>query len=144
VVNALTAAIPGMASIAVVLVVLFYVSAVLSTKLFGSDFDAWFGSLGRSFFTLFQIMTLEGWSDGLVRPIMAVHPWSWLFFIPFIVITSFAVLNLFIGVIVSAIQEVAEPSKAETGMEAEIKALRKDMDELLRRLPAPREDHREG
>jgi voltage-gated sodium channel len=75
---------------------------------------------------------------------MAVHPWAWLFFVPFIVITSFAVLNLFIGVIVSAIQEVAEPSKAETGMEAEIKALRKDMDELLRRLPAPREDHREG
>lgn len=143
VVNALTAAIPGMASIAVVLLVLFYVSAVLSTKLFGAGFTEWFGSLGASFYTLFQIMTLESWSMGIVRPVLAVHPWAWLFFVPFIVITSFAVLNLFIGVIVSAIQEVAEPTKAETGMEAEIKALRRDMDELLRRLPAPRDTGRE-
>lgn len=140
VVNALTAAIPGMASIAVVLLVLFYVSAVLATKLFGAGFDDWFGSLGRSLYTLFQIMTLESWSMGIVRPVLAVHSWAWLFFVPFIVVTSFAVLNLFIGVIVSAIQEVAEPSKAESGMEAELKALRRDMDELLRRLPPPRQD----
>jgi voltage-gated sodium channel len=135
VVNALTAAMPGMASIAVVLAVLFYVSAVLSTKLFGTDFPDLFGHLGHSLYTLFQIMTLEGWSDGIVRPVMALHWWAWIFFLPFIVVTSFAVLNLFIGVIVSAIQEVAEPSKTESDMEADLKALRRDMDELLRRLP---------
>ena len=142
VVNALMTALPGMGSIAVVLGVLFYVSAVLSTKLFSSNFPDWFGSLGASLYTLFQVMTLESWSMGIVRPILEVHPWAWVFFVPFIVVTSFAVLNLFIGVIVSAIQEVAtadiaasKPS-AEEALRTEVRALREQLDEVLRRLPA--------
>lgn len=141
VVNALVTALPGMGSIAVVLGVLFYVSAVLSTKLFSTNFPDWFGSLGASLYTLFQVMTLESWSMGIVRPILLVHPWAWVFFVPFIVVTSFAVLNLFIGVIVSAIQEVAtadiaasKPS-SEDELRSEVRALRGQLDEVLRRLP---------
>ncbi len=142
VVNALVTALPGMGSIAVVLGVLFYVSAVLSTKLFSTNFPDWFGSLGASLYTLFQVMTLESWSMGIVRPILEIHPWAWVFFVPFIVVTSFAVLNLFIGVIVSAIQEVAtadiaasKPS-SEDELRSEVRALRGQLDEVLRRLPA--------
>ena len=64
----------------------------------------WFGSIGASAYTLFQIMTLESWSMGVVRPTMELFPWAWAFFIPFIIITSFAVLNFFIGIIVDSMQ----------------------------------------
>lgn len=127
VVGALAAALPGMGSIAVVLGVLFYVSAVLSTKLFGAAFPEWFGGLPASLFTLFQIMTLEGWADGIVRPVLQVHGWAWIFFLPFIVVTSFAVLNLFIGVIVSALQDTAGPSPETTALREEIRGLREEL-----------------
>jgi voltage-gated sodium channel len=104
VVGALLHAIPGMGSIAALLAVLFYVFAVMATKLFGEAFPAWFGSVGLSAYTLFQIMTLESWSMGIVRPVMEVFPRAWLFFVPFIAITAFTVLNLFIGIIVDAMQ----------------------------------------
>ena len=140
VVGALISALPGMGSIAVILGVVFYVSAVLAAKLFGGTFPDWFGGLGESLYTLFQIMTLESWSMGIVRPVLEVHPWAWVFFVPFIVVTSFAVLNLFIGVIVSAIQEVGHaepkpPSPETEALHAEIRSLREDLQEVLRRLP---------
>lgn len=106
VVTGLLAAIPGLLSIMGIMLILFYVGAVLATGLFGSTFPDWFGDLGKSAFTLFQIMTLESWSMGIVRPIMAKHPYAWLFFIPFILIATFTLLNLFIAVIVSAVQKV--------------------------------------
>lgn len=108
VVSALALSVPGMGAVVGVLLIIFYVCAVLSTKLFGMHPDPnmqeWFGSIGASAYTLFQIMTLESWSMGIVRPTMDLFPWSGFFFIPFIIITSFAVLNLFIGIIVDAMQ----------------------------------------
>lgn len=107
VVAAFLHAIPGLLSVIAVMVVFFYTAAVLATGLFGPDFPEWFGSLGKSLYTLFQIMTLESWSMGIVRPVMATHPWAWAFFIPFIVVATFTILNLFIGIIVSTMQELA-------------------------------------
>jgi voltage-gated sodium channel len=104
VVGGLLASVPGISSIALVMSIIFYVFAVLATNLFGGDFDQWFGSVGRSLYTLFQIMTLESWSMGIVRPVMEIFPLAWMFFVPFILIATFTMLNLFIGVIVSAIQ----------------------------------------
>ena len=110
VITAIGNAIPGMFSIMGVLMLIFYVSSVLATKLFGQHPDPnmqeWFGSISSSAYTLFQIMTLESWSMGIVRPTMLIFPWAWAFFIPFIVTTSFAVLNLFIGIIVDAMQSL--------------------------------------
>lgn len=105
VVEALLRAIPGMGSIVALLGLLFYVAAVMATKLYGASFPALFGTLGDSAYTLFQIMTLEGWSAEIVRPVMELHPQAWLFFIVFILVTTFAVLNLFIAIIVNAMQE---------------------------------------
>ena len=67
-----------------------------------------FGTIGASMYTLFQIMTLEGWSEEIVRPVMEVYPYALVFFIPFIITTSFAVLNLFIGIIVDAMNIIHE------------------------------------
>ena len=104
VVESLVRAIPGLGSIGALLALVFYVSAVLATSLFGETFPQWFGTLGASLYSLFQIMTLESWSMGIVRPVMETHPHAWVFFVPFILLTTFTVLNLFIGVIVEAIQ----------------------------------------
>ncbi|WP_317208280.1 ion transporter [Rhizobium halophilum] len=105
VVGGLVSALPGMSSILVLMAMLFYVSAVMATNLFGQSFPDWFGSLTSSLYTLFQVMTLESWSMGIVRPVMEVYPQAWAFFVPFILLSTYAVLNLFIGVIVSAMQE---------------------------------------
>ena len=64
-------------------------------------------------YTLFQIMTLESWSMGIVRPVMKEFPLAWLFFVPFILVTTFAVLNLFIGIIVDAMQQIASDGNKE-------------------------------
>jgi voltage-gated sodium channel len=113
IVEALVGAIPGMTSIMLVLALIFYISSVLATKIFGEQFPQQFGSLDVSALTLFQLMTLDGWSGEIVRPVMERYPWSWLFFIPFIVITSFAVLNLFIGVLMSNIEAQQEQREVE-------------------------------
>jgi voltage-gated sodium channel len=94
----------GLAAIGFILSLLFYIGAVMSTKLFGEEFPGWFGSIGTSLFSLFQIMTLESWSSAIARPVMEVYPFAWAFFVPFILLTTFAALNLLIGVIVNSMQ----------------------------------------
>ncbi len=108
VVAALLGAIPGLASIALVLGIIYYVFAVIATNLFATSFPEWFGNLGRSLYTLFQIMTLESWSMGIARPVMDQHPLAWMFFITFILIATFTMLNLFIAIIVNAMQNYSE------------------------------------
>ena len=112
-VQTLLGALPGMRTVVLLLGLIFYVGAVIATEVFGQDFPAYFGTLGRSLYSLFQIMTLESWSNGIVRPILAEYPMAWTFFVPFIVITSFAVLNMFIGVIVSSIEADSEDHRRE-------------------------------
>jgi voltage-gated sodium channel len=105
VIQALFLAIPGIFSVGSIILLIFYVCSVLATNFFGAEFDEWFGSIGRSMYSLFQIMTLESWSMGIVRPVMQVHPFAWIFFVAFILVTTFAVMNLFIGIIVDAMQQ---------------------------------------
>lgn len=105
VVEGLITALPGMASVFLLMALLFYIGAVMSTKLFGAAFPEWFGDLGLSGYTLFQIMTLESWSMGIVRPVMEVYPYAWMFFMPFILVTTFAVVNLLVGLIVNSMQD---------------------------------------
>ncbi len=104
VIGGMMAAIPGLGSVMAIMLVIFYVSAVIATNLFGEQFPDWFGSLAATGYTLFQVMTLESWSMGIVRPVMEVYPNAWLFFITFILIATFTMLNLFIAVIVNAVQ----------------------------------------
>ncbi len=113
VVSGLLGAMPGMASIVFLIAIIFFVFSVISTKMFGDAFPEWFGSLGASAYTLFQVMTLESWSMGIVRPVMEIYPLAWILFVPFIILTAFTVLNLFIGVIVDAMQTEHESAAAE-------------------------------
>jgi len=133
VVGGLVAALPGMSSIIMLMGMLFYVAAVMATNLFGEQFPDWFGSLGATLYTLFQVMTLESWSMGIVRPVMEAFPLAWMFFVPFILVSTYAVLNLFIGVIVSAMQEETEATAT-----ADRRALHDDTVHILAELRALR------
>ena len=113
VVAGLLAALPGMGSIVFLIGLIYYVFAIMATKLFGGDNPNLFGTLGDSLFTLFTVMTLEGWTNDVARPVMQNHPYAWVFFVVYIVITTFMVLNLFIGVVVNAMQEEASKADAE-------------------------------
>jgi voltage-gated sodium channel len=121
VVEALLRAIPGMGAVIAVLALMFYVSAVMATRLFAETNPERFGTLGDSAFSLFQVMTLEGWATDLALPVMQFHPWAWMFFLVFIVLTSFAILNLFIAIIVDSLQskhfDAEEERDAEVGEE---------------------------
>ncbi len=146
VVGGLLNALPGMGSIVMLLSLVFYVGAVMATKLFGASFPEWFGTIPASAYSLFQIMTLESWSMGIVRPVMEVYPYAWAFFIPFIASTTFTVLNLFIGVVVSAMQaehDVQASDERETihndqtMILEELRALRAEVTALRGSLPKP-------
>ncbi len=142
VVNGLLQALPGMGAIVFLLGLIFFVFSVISTKLYAASFPEWFGTLGASSYTLFQIMTLESWSMGIVRPVMEAYPWSWALFVPFIVMTAFTVLNLFVGVIVDAMQsqQTAEAHNERVAMSAETSAILVEVRALRAEVAALRED----
>ncbi len=148
VVSGLLAAVPGMASIGALLSLVIYVAAVMATKLFGGISPEFFGDLGTTLFTLFQVMTGEAWPD-IARDVMAQAPLAWIFFVVYILVSSFAVLNLFIAVIVSGMEKqvtddlaeaedrhAADQAESDAQILAELRALRTEVAEL-RGLPEP-------
>ncbi len=143
VVAAFLHAIPGLVGVIAVMSTFYYTAGVLATTIFGPTHEAWFGTLGRSLYTLFQVMTLESWSMGIVRPVMEQHPWAWAFFIPFIVVATFTILNLFVGIIVSTMQELAtlpDPSRPADDVVqalARIEASVRDLRAQIERSPGP-------
>lgn len=149
VVAGLLAALPGLGSVAAIMCIIFYVAAVMATKLFDDRFPELFGTLGASLYTLFQIMTLDGWSAEIARPVMEAFPYAWIFFVVFILVSTFTLLNLFIGVIVNAIEtEVQQDTQAArdavaarvdedaAALAREIAALRSELRELKAALVA--------
>jgi voltage-gated sodium channel len=146
VVGALLGALPGMASVFALVMILFYVNAVIATKLFGQDFPELFGNLGMSFFTLFQVMTLEAWAGGVARPIMEVYPYAWIFFILFILTATFTVLNLFVAVIVNSLNAIHGQEESSKGndmqtMRNELELMRREVSELRKHLLENRNHH---
>lgn len=107
VVGGLIGSMPGIGAIAFLLTLVYYCFAVMATNMFGPDHPDAFGTMGRSAYSLFTVMTLEGWNE-LANNVMKTHPYAWLFFIPYILTTTFTVLNLFIAIIVTAMQNEAD------------------------------------
>ncbi len=135
VVSGLIGALPGMSSIVLLIALLYYVCAVMAVNLFGNDYPELFGTLGASLFTLFTVMTLEGWVEGVVKPVSEKFPYAWLFFIPFIIGTTFTILNLFIGIIVNAMQDEVQKEQAAE-REAEREMMHEETAPLVREVKA--------
>lgn len=135
VVEGFITALPGMASVFLLMGMIFYVAAVMATQLYGAEFPLQFGNLAASALTLFQVMTLEGWAGDVVRPVMEHHPYAWAFFLPFILITTFAVVNLLVGLIVNSMQEAAEVDKkmVEDAHQQQLVARLERIEALLKR-----------
>jgi voltage-gated sodium channel len=132
VVEALLRSIPGMSAIVALLLLVFYVFAVMGTKLFGDAHADQFGTLGTTLLTLFQLMTLDGWSGEIARPVLETHPAAMLYFLPFILVSTFVVLNLFIALIVESMtrmhaEEQPDLAARLTALTAEVKALRETL-----------------
>jgi voltage-gated sodium channel len=145
VVGGLISAVPGMGSIILLMGIIYYVFAVMGTKLFAGTSPDQFGSLGATFYTLFQVMTFDDWSSGVAKPLMEKHPYAIVYLVIFILLSAFMMLNLFIGVVVSALddEKAANSPKllhdpAETqAMLAELKAIRAELAEIRARQGAP-------
>ncbi|PLY15494.1 MAG: ion transporter [Sulfurimonas sp.] len=145
IVSALISVIPGMLSIAALMSLFFYIFAIMATQLYSEKFPQWFGTLCESFYTLFQIMTLESWSMGIVRPIMEVYPLAWIFFVPFIFVVTFVMINLIVAIVVDAMSIinkeeeehiVEEVHVAENHTNSELAMLREEIAELKSLLKA--------
>lgn len=133
VVSALLGSLPGLGSVFGLVLIVFYVSGVIATNMYAADFPERFGTLGMSFYTLFQVMTLEGWSEEIARPVMEIYPSAWIFFLIFIFISTFIVVNLFVAVIVDSINSIKhhENKKNEKDEVTEkIEALHREITEL--------------
>ena len=148
VVEALLESLPGLGSVVAILALIFYVAGVMATTLFGETFPDWFGNLPRSLYSLFQIMTLESWSMGIVRPVMERFPYAWAFFVPFILLATFTMLNLFIAVVVNAMQSTYHEEEAAEAREAhmereflltEVRAMREEVKALTDALRVERQ-----
>ena len=113
IVQAIIDSIPNVGWASVLLLIIFYIFSIMGTTLFAADFPDWFGSIGKSMYTLFQVMTLESWSMGIARPVISLHPFAWMYFISFILISSFIVMNVIVGVVVNAISEISADIKKQ-------------------------------
>jgi len=136
VVGGLMSCLPSLASVVSLILIIFYVSAVIATNLFGQEFPELFGGMGNTAFTLFQVMTLESWSDGIARPVMEKFPYAWIFFIFFILIATFVIVNLFIAVIVDSLTSGSSSEDSQAArdqsdvLQSEMQAMRQELREL--------------
>jgi voltage-gated sodium channel len=139
IVEALLRSLPGMSAIMTLLLLVFYVFAVMGTKLFGDTQPEQFGTLGATFLTLFQLMTLDGWSGEIVKPALADHPAAMLYFLPFILLSTFVVLNLFIALIVDSMtrlhaENAADKPDPQAALAAQVEALAGEVRALREKL----------
>ncbi|BAU56944.1 voltage-gated sodium channel subunit [Halorhodospira halochloris] len=133
IVESLLRALPGIGWIGVLLLLVYYVFAVMGTELYGESFPEFFGTVGLSMYTLFQVMTLESWSEAIARPVMEQYAGAWFYFVTFILVSAFTVLNLFIGIIVNSMQSLHWEEEEEKRMESEGKA-HTEREEMLHQI----------
>ncbi len=134
IVEAIGRSIPGIFWSGILLMLVYYIFSIMGTTLFGAEFPDWFGSIGRSFYTLFQVMTLESWSMGISRPVMEIFPWAWVYFVPFVLCTAFLIMNVVVGIVVNAISQVSEEQGRTEREPIEPNQLQKELEELQKQL----------
>lgn len=147
IVQAIIESVPNVAWASVLLLLIFYIFSIMGTTMYAENFPEYFGTIGKSMFTLFQIMSLDDWATELARPISAVYPFAWVYFISFILVSAFIVMNVIVGVIVNAISEISEYNKKvqtlkklqkSTDLEKELSKLKKQI-QIVENLIADKE-----
>jgi voltage-gated sodium channel len=136
--EALLLAVPGISWVGVILLVLTLVAAIIGTGLFGEAVPEYFGDLFVSMYTLFTVITLENWPD-VADPVLAVYPWAWIYFVVFIMVATFTMLNLVIGVIISVMdRETSDYYEVEREyrrqLNSDVELLKAQMETLLAKM----------
>lgn len=140
---AIVKSIPSIMWTGILLILIYYVFALIGVNLFGEAFPDWFGNIGKAMYTLFQVMTLESWSMGISRPVMEVYSFAWAYFVPFVLLSSFIVMNVVVGIVVNAISEVtadnakeeeAEKTVSNKELVTEIHSLKEQLNRLEKQL----------
>ena len=134
IVEAIFNAIPGMLWTTILFVIIMYTYALLGSTFFGNEFPDWFGNVWRSMYSLFQIMTLESWSMGIARPVMDIYPAAWVYFVTYVLIASYVILNIVVALVVSSLQEVTAKNEAKKSQMLSRDALREEMEKLQRQI----------
>ena len=148
IISAIGKSLPGISWAMLLMVIVYYIFSIIGVTIFGEAFVDWFGDIPKAMYTLFQVMTLESWSMGISRPVMEVFPYAWAYFVPFVLVSSFIMMNVIVGIVVNAISEVAEGrAKAEKEKNAakeksndtelikeEIAALQEHLDKLQKMI----------
>ena len=135
--SAILKSIPGVSWAGLLLLLVYYVYGIIGTNLFGVAFPDWFGTLGKSVYSLFQVMTLESWSMGIARPVIAVFPHAWIYFVSYILITSFVVMNIVVGIVLNSINESSDEDREAAdddaaSLEAEFEKLKQQLNAVER------------
>ena len=117
-VSSMLKAIPSMTWALLLLFIVFYIFAVFGSTMYGDAFPDLFGDIGGSMFTLFQVMTFESWATAVARPIMAMYPYAWLYFLVFILLTAITLLNVMVGIVVEAVGTISAAVKEKQAAEA--------------------------
>lgn len=131
IISAIGKSLPGISWAMLLMVIVYYIFSIIGVTIFGEAFDDWFGNIPKAMYTLFQVMTLESWSMGISRPVMDVFPAAWAYFVPFVLVSSFIMMNVIVGIVVNAISEVAE-GKAKAEAKEEAQKSSKDKQELIK------------
>ncbi len=139
IINGIYAAMRSMTTMVVILGIVFYIFVVLCTTLFRGIDPIHFGDLGLTTISLYEVMVYYGADPEVMHLVTTEMPWSWLIFIPFIFLTSFAIFNMFIGLVTTAMETEMHKNEAEDGatllrLETKVDALATRLDELLTRL----------
>ena len=143
IIAAIGKSLPGISWTALLLIIIYYIYAIIGVTQFSAVFPDWFGNIGKAMYTLFQVMTLESWSMGISRPVMEVYSFAWAYFVPFVLLSSFIVMNVVVGIVVNAISEVTADTAKEEEEEktvsnkelvSEIHSLKEQLDRLEKQL----------
>ncbi len=117
IIAAIIKSVPSILWTGILLLLIYYIFALIGVNLFGEAFPEWFGTIGKAMYTLFQVMTLESWSMGISRPVMEVYSYAWVYFVPFVLVSSFVVMNVVVGIVVNAISEVTAANLDEEAVD---------------------------
>lgn len=130
VIDTLFHSIPGAINLLLLILIAYFIFAVLATNMYGEKVPELWGSIPQSLLSLQQIMLGDDWGNNL-RATLKFYPYAWIFSSAFLIVVTFILLNVFVGVIVDAMQTAEEGGDSNSGMDAlqnEIKALRQDME----------------
>jgi voltage-gated sodium channel len=131
IVNAIVKSLPSLAYTACLMLILYYVYAVIGVNLFGESNPTEFGSIFSTMITLFQLMTFDGWATDLMRPMMEIHPYAWIYFISFVTLSAIFMLNIVVGIAVNFVSDSYASRKSDS---SDIRKQILQMEEIIKNL----------